>query len=126
MDFKQMQQTMYNVFNECDALRDAGQKEYAGEGADAFANFNRLALDLRLDRKQILAVYAKKHWDGIISFINGHTSQREDVRGRINDMIVYLCLLRGMVDEEQAQGSIAPAPLPNLGMPGDPTVRNRA
>ncbi len=110
MNFKQMQQTMYNVFNECDALREAGQKEYAHNESESFANFNRLAESLQLDRKSVLLVYAQKHWDGICSFVAGHVSQREDVRGRINDQIVYLCLLRGMIDEEQ--GLVAPIAAP--------------
>lgn len=118
MDFRTMQQTMYNVFNECDALREAGQKEYAGEGHDAFANFNRLSESLRLDRKAVLMVYAQKHWDGIASYVGGHQSQREDVRGRINDQIVYLCLLRGMIDEEQGKVGVTPIPMPKAPMPG--------
>ena len=97
-----MQQVMYAVFNECDALRQAGQAEYAHNEGDAFANFNRVAESLQMDRKSVLLVYALKHWDGIVSFVGGHTSQREDVRGRLNDLIVYLCLLRGMIDEEQS------------------------
>lgn len=96
----EMKDVMENVFAECQALRKAGQAEYSG-GADAFGNFNRLATNLRLGRMFILLVYLWKHLDGIVSFVNGHKSQREDVRGRINDAIVYLCLLRGMVDEDQ-------------------------
>lgn len=93
---------MSTVFKECEALRNAGQKEYAG-GEDAFGNFNRLAAKLGIDRKRVLLVYSTKHQDGIDSYIRGHVSQREDVRGRINDLIVYMCLLRGMIDEETSQ-----------------------
>jgi len=96
-----MQKVMYEVFNECDALRQAGQQEYAHDEGNAFANFERVGEQLLLDRKQVLLVYAQKHYDGVASFVAGHTSQREDVRGRINDLIVYLCLLRGMIEEEQ-------------------------
>lgn len=46
-------------------------------------------------------VYLLKHIDGISSFVNGHKSQREDVRGRITDAIVYLCLLWGMVEDTE-------------------------
>lgn len=77
-----------------------GQKEYARTADNAFANFERTAEDLDLDRKQVLWVYAMKHRDGIASYIQGHKSQREDVRGRINDLIVYLFLLRGMIEEQ--------------------------
>lgn len=85
---------------ECQDLREAGQKEYAHDEDEAFANFNRVAAQLGLDRKAVLWTYAYKHADGIVSFIKGHKSQRENIRGRINDLIVYLCLLRGMLDED--------------------------
>lgn len=97
----QMKQVMVRVFAECQTLRDAGQKEYAG-GEESFGNFNRLAGLLGINRKAVLMVYFTKHFDGIMSYVRGHRSQREDVRGRINDAIVYLCLLRGMVEEEEA------------------------
>lgn len=96
----EMAEVMQTVFDECGGLREAGQKEYAHRNENAFANFERVAERLDLDRKQVLMVYAEKHLDGIHSFIQGHKSQREDVRGRINDLIVYMCLLRGMIDEE--------------------------
>ena len=45
--------------------------------------------------------YLLKHIDGINAFVKGHTSQREDIIGRITDCIVYLMLLWGMVIEER-------------------------
>jgi hypothetical protein len=41
-----------------------------------------------------------KHIDGIASHIKGHKSQREDVRGRLTDAIVYLTILWGMIESE--------------------------
>jgi hypothetical protein len=52
-----------------------------------------------LSREQVLWVYALKHLDGIRAYVDGHRSQREDVRGRINDFIVYMMLLHGMLQE---------------------------
>ena len=43
--------------------------------------------------------YLLKHIDGVVSYTQGHKSQREDVRGRLTDIIVYTMLLWGMVDE---------------------------
>jgi len=63
--------------------------------------FNRLAEQLHMDRKQVLWVYMQKHFDGILAYINGFKSQREDVRGRIKDARLYLALLRGMIEEEE-------------------------
>ena len=90
---------MERIFKECSFLRDAGQKEYAHDDENAFANFERIGASLGLPREKVLLVYALKHLDGIHAYVNGHKSQREDVRGRINDLIVYLCILRGMVEE---------------------------
>ena len=97
----QMQKVMETVFAECQALRVAGQQEYAHREENAFANFERVAERMGLNSMQTLMTYLEKHMDGIHSYVSGHRSQREDVRGRINDAIVYLCLLRGMVEEAE-------------------------
>ena len=76
----------------------------ARKKSNAFANFERVAEYIGSSREKVLMVYLLKHIDGIASFVNGHKSQREDVRGRITDAIVYLCLLWGMIDNEEAKG----------------------
>ena len=81
-------------------MRAAGQKEYARKSNNAFANFERVGENLSLDKKEVLLVYLLKHVDGICAYVKGHKSQREDVRGRITDVIVYLCLLWGMIDSD--------------------------
>ena len=81
-------------------MRAAGQKEYARNKNNAFANFERIANSLDLNKEEVLLVYLLKHIDGISSFVKGHQSQREDIRGRITEAIVYLCLLWGMIEQE--------------------------
>ena len=95
-----LQKWMEQTFTECMKLREQGQAEYARRDENAFGNFERTAEYLNLTREQILMTFLMKHMDGICAYINGHRSQREDVRGRINDAITYLCLLRGMVEEQ--------------------------
>lgn len=106
----QMAATMERLFNELQQLREAGQQEYAHKDEEAFANFNRVAERTGVDRKAVLMVYMEKHIDGIHSYIKGHKSQREDVRGRIKDTIVYCCLLYGMIEEEEEPRDLNPAP----------------
>ena len=84
-------------------MREAGQKEYARKQDNVFANFERVAEHINTSREKVLMVYMLKHIDGISSFVNGHKSQREDVRGRITDAIVYLCLLWGMIEEDSSK-----------------------
>ncbi len=99
------QQTLAEEFQrifdeEIMALRRAGPKEYAHDSSSPFANFERAEDDTGVDAKKVLWIFAMKNKDGIAAYIKGHTSQREDVRGRINDLIVYLLLLRGKINEE--------------------------
>lgn len=89
------------MYDEESETREAGQKEYAHADDNAFSNFERLAAQLKIDRKIVLWIYLQKHLDGILAYINGHVSQREPVQGRIKDVRVYLTLLRGMIDEEE-------------------------
>ena len=88
------------IIEEVTLTRDQGQKEYAHDEKDVFANFNRVANLLEEDRKKVLMTYMLKHIDGIAAYIKGHKSQREDVTGRITDCMVYLMLLWGMIQEE--------------------------
>lgn len=96
----EMAVVMAETFKRLQALREAGQQEYAHADENAFANFDRVAEQLKMDRKKVLWTYLFKHLDGIVSYINGHKSQRESVHGRIDDAHVYLELLRGMIIEE--------------------------
>jgi len=90
-----------SIWNQIKRTRNAGQEEYAQDDDNCFANFERIANLQGLKREQILLTYLFKHIDGISSYVKGHKSQREDVRGRITDAIVYLTLLWGMIDEDE-------------------------
>ena len=81
--------------------RKSGQKEYAHKKDNVFANFERIGSALDISREKVLMIYLLKHVDGIKAYVNGYKSQREDVRGRITDVIVYLMLLWGMVEENK-------------------------
>ena len=100
MKHSQMAKLMDDILKEVVVTRDSGQKEYAHDDDNVFANFNRVAHLLEEDRKKVLMTYMLKHIDGIAAFVKGHKSQREDVRGRITDCIVYLMLLWGMIEED--------------------------
>ena len=94
------------MINEIKETRDSGQKEYAHDEDNVFANFDRVANCLNISREKALMVYMLKHIDGISSYIQGHHSQREDVSGRITDAIVYLFLLWAMIDGDKELNAI--------------------
>ena len=102
-----MECLMSQVFSSCQLLREAGQREYAHNEDNVHANFERLGAELRLPREEVLWIYLRKHLDGILAWIKGHTSQRESVHGRIRDAIVYLCLLDAMATDDEAKFAIA-------------------
>jgi len=84
---------------EISKTRKSGQNEYAHEEDNVFANFDRIADALDTTREKVLMTYLLKHVDGIKAYVNGYKSQREDVRGRLADIIVYSMLLWGMIEE---------------------------
>ena len=90
---------MTKILKEISKTRKSGQNEYAHDTDNVFANFDRIAVALDTTREKVLMTYLLKHVDGIKAYVNGYKSQREDVRGRITDVIVYLMLLWGMVEE---------------------------
>src|SRR5687768_8276991 len=100
MTNEQFQAHMDTLISKLVLVRKIANKEYAQrhdrDADNVFANFERHANNLGLRREQVWAVYAAKHWDGIISHIAGNVAQREPVTGRIEDLIVYLMLLHGM------------------------------
>ena len=83
--------------------REEGQKEYAHDLENVFANFERVSGTLSIKREKVLMTYFLKHIDGIMAHINGHESQRESVYGRLTDAIVYLTLLWGMFRDEETK-----------------------
>ena len=95
-----MEKLIKKIFLQIQETREQGQKEYARNQNNAFANFERVGENLGIKKEEVLLVYLLKHIDGICSFVKGHKSQREDVRGRLTDAIVYLCLLWGMIEND--------------------------
>jgi len=88
------------IITQVNEAREAGQQEYAHDQDNIFANFDRVGSLLSIGSEKTLMVYLLKHIDGITAYLDGLKSQREDVRGRIKDAIVYLMLLWAMVEEK--------------------------
>ena len=99
MHRKDMKKLIDDIFEEVLRVRDAGQTEYARDRDNVFANFERVASFTGTTREKALLTYMIKHIDGICAYADGHRSQRENVRGRLTDIIVYCLLLWGMVEE---------------------------
>jgi hypothetical protein len=104
MTFEQFNHYQAKLLEEVVAMKDTKGKEYA-HSEDRFANFNRLASGLGLSNVQIAWVYAMKHKDSIESYIkDAKTYSGETIRGRIVDLITYLTLIGGMIEEAIEMG----------------------
>ena len=83
--------------------RNQGQDEYARTETDVLANFKRIGEWKNETQESVLMTYMLKHIDGMISYINGHISQRENIRGRITDVMVYCMLFWAMIMEKESE-----------------------
>tara|TARA_R100001530_G_scaffold131867_1_gene103802 strand:+ start:439 stop:756 length:318 start_codon:yes stop_codon:yes gene_type:complete len=101
---QEMNDLMFHIFEEVMRIRNAGQSEYARDIKNVFANFERVASFTRDSREKVLLTYMIKHVDGLCAYADGHQSQREDVRGRLTDIIVYCILFWGMVEDNKNKG----------------------
>ena len=101
MKHKQMLDLMDSIFEHVTNMHTNGQKEYAMDEDNVFANFQRIANQTGNPKEMVLWIYLMKHIDGIASHIKGHVSQRENVKGRLTDAIVYLCILWGMIESKE-------------------------
>jgi len=87
------------VLDDCVGIMRSKGDAYAGKDQDKFANFNRLASKLGLNRTKIWMVYFQKHMDALDSFLRGEYNDPEPIEGRIKDAVNYLLLLYGMIQE---------------------------
>lgn len=77
-------------------------REYTQGSEDRLANFKRAAEILKISPLKVWAVYFNKHWDSLMNFIkSGKEFSTESIESRIDDMQVYLDLLRGLIVEHK-------------------------
>lgn len=100
MTLEEFSKFQNELFNDVHEMHLSKGTEYAND-KDRFANFNRIASEIDLNRKQVLYVYLKKHLDAIGFFCKTSYVESEPIRGRIIDAINYLTLLAGMIEEEE-------------------------
>ena len=101
MEHREMITLIDSILGRVKTMHTEGQKEYAMNKDNVFANFERIANQTGNSKEMVLWIYLMKHIDGIASHIKGHVSQRENVKGRLTDAVVYLCILWGMIESKE-------------------------
>jgi hypothetical protein len=95
------------------AINQTKGHDYAGD-RDALANFkrdNERIAKIAANDPVLLKwyVYFSKHLDAIFTFLEEGDVKSEPVDGRLDDAILYLHLLRGLIHEKRAPRLAAPA-----------------
>lgn len=106
-DHKRYNELVNLTFKVITELAEKKGGEYAGD-SDRLANFRRNGQRLDLPMETVWAVYAAKHWDAIMQYIQDERLGKDRVRmesivGRVDDLIVYLLLFKAMLDEGAEQ-----------------------
>jgi hypothetical protein len=86
-------------------LNNTKGSDYAGD-EDALANFKEQAASLGLTPEAVWGVYAGKHWSAIMTFIRKGEVQSEPIEGRIDDLLLYLLLLKGLIFDARPAGTL--------------------
>lgn len=85
--------------------------EYRRDSDDQFENFKRNGAELGISPMAVLHTYLNKHLDAIRYYIkqDKDLTLSEPIEGRIDDAIVYLLLLKGMIIERRLTVVAEPA-----------------
>lgn len=107
MHRKEFQTLLTRTLETCLQINATKGTEYTRGSVDAGSNFYRLGMALNQPPEVILWVYVQKHLDSILNYITNiqeyGTKQKlsEPIEGRIHDVIMYMCLLLGLIIDRE-------------------------
>jgi len=109
MNKHEFKQSINELHERLLALTAAKGEEYTQRAQSQFANFEASAARLGLTREQVLMVALDKHMFSVTTWVNDSArgearEYAEPITGRVDDAILYLLLLRGMMVERLAPG----------------------
>jgi hypothetical protein len=90
-------QFIEDTLREIIALRQVKSVDYS-DPDDAFSGLRRVAGEMEISEAKTLLVFMAKHWDTVRQYVNrGDGRSSEEIADRINDMILYLILLKAVM-----------------------------
>lgn len=87
------------ILPECMKIMKTKGRSYSGL-EDKLGNFKRGAELSGTSPERVWFIYFTKHFDALSSFIRGEYSDSEPIKGRIIDLINYLMLFCGILQEQ--------------------------
>lgn len=105
---------MNKTFSQCLALAKSKGADYTKGSLDALANFKEGGRSLAVPPEKVCWIFMNKHYQAITNYVRtGGQSESEPIDGRIDDLINYLVLLKGIIVEERG-ASLKDFPTPPL------------
>jgi hypothetical protein len=91
---EQFKSLLEDLHHQEQVLNSTKGVEYA-EADDVLANFRSTADDIDMPLRKVLYTHMHKHWSAIKYYCNtGRLESTETLGGRVNDLRLYLALLR--------------------------------
>jgi hypothetical protein len=109
LTFLEFEHFQSRLLTEVEKMGSTKGKEYAFSEKDRFENFNKDAEDLQVSRLLVAYIFTNKHINSLRSYIlKGTEMSEEKIMGRIIDIITYLTLIAGMIEEDNSKVSQNP------------------
>jgi hypothetical protein len=108
MNTQDLDQLVQSTFAEINRLLVVKGGEYANS-EDRLANFKRGAALTGATPLQVLFIYMSKHYDAVASFVQSSAKGQvrpssEPIEGRLDDLINYCLLAKGLIGEMHTAG----------------------
>jgi len=85
-------------------LSASKREDYTRGDEDVLANFKNVAKSTGLRPDQVLLVYAQKQFDAVANYVKtGGQSESEPIKERISDVLNYMELLWGLINDPEEQ-----------------------
>ena len=93
---------MHQTFVKCEELAKVKGEDYTKGSQDSLANFKEGGKDINVDPLKVCWIFMNKHYQAITNYVKTDgKSQSEPIDGRIDDMINYLVLFKGIIVEKR-------------------------
>ncbi len=102
MQREQFTKLMDETYDVLKGLNQTKGHDYAGDD-DALNNFKSAGERVGLDPIQVWGIYFLKHIAAIETFVKEGNVKSEPIEGRIQDAILYLFLLLGLIAEQAGE-----------------------
>lgn len=124
MNSTQFNQLMEMTFSSLKEIVNTKGREYSGD-QDRLRNFKEGGSRTGVDPRTVLWVYLDKHYASITQYIKDQQEGvvrklSEPIEGRIDDAILYLMLLKGLIKDIGQPEMVLEVPMKEYFKEGDP------